>query len=72
MVEPDTETCMTDFYRKPYADIDSIEAHPAEMAFAQPVNYWDNDDGFWDEYLDDRQLKMQNAGLISSRKFIKH
>jgi hypothetical protein len=42
---------MTDFYRKPYAEVHDIQAIPAEVAFVQPVNYFDNDDGFWTEYI---------------------
>jgi hypothetical protein len=42
---------MTDFYRKPYAEIHEVEAIEKEAVHAQPVNYYDNDDGFWNEYI---------------------
>lgn len=51
-VEPEVESCMTDFYRKPYAEIHEVEGEPKEGLFVQPVNYYDNDDGFWTEYIE--------------------
>lgn len=36
------------------------------------VNYYDNDDGFWDEYLEYRHDRMESAGMIVNRKFFKH
>lgn len=52
--------------------MEDIEADPAEMAFPQPVNYWDNDDGFWDEYISDKHRKMEANDYIVNRKFFKH
>jgi hypothetical protein len=37
-----------------------------------PVDYYDNDDGFWDDYIQEKQQKMQEAGFITQRKFFKH
>ena len=50
-VEPEVESCMTDFFRKPYAEVHEIEAVQQEVMHIQPVNYFDNDDGFWTEYI---------------------
>jgi len=38
----------------------------------QPVNYWDNDDGFWNEYIDYKHKRMEDAGFLVNRKFFKH
>ena len=39
---------LEDFPVKPYADPYDIK-DPGYQAY--PINYYDNDDGFWDEYL---------------------
>ena len=71
-VEPEVENVQTDFYRPEYATIDETEGCAVEAAFVQPVDYWDNDDGFWDDYLADRHTRMEQSGLIFNRKFFKH
>ena len=50
-VEPEMEKVMTDFYVKPYPD----PTIPPEKPLIQPINYYDNDDGFWDEYIQHKQ-----------------
>lgn len=71
-IEPEAETCQVDFYRKPYAEVHEIAAEPREVEHVQMVDYWDNDDGFWDEYLDHRLERMEQSGTIVNRKFFKH
>jgi hypothetical protein len=71
-VEPEIETCMTDFYRKPYADIDDVQAEAAEVGHEQPVNYYDNDDGFWDEFISFKRTRWEASPMLVNRKFIKH
>ena len=71
-MEPEVENVQTDFYRMEYATIDETEGCATEAAFVQPVDYWDNDDGFWDDYLADRHKRMEQSGLIFNRKFFKH
>lgn len=71
-IEPEAETCQVDFYCKPYAEVHDIEAEPRECEHVQMVDYWDNDDGFWNEYLDHRMERMETAGFIVNRKFFKH
>lgn len=71
-VEPEVETCMTDFYRKPYAEIHEIQGVQAEVEHVQPVNFYDNDDGFWDEFIDTKRLRWQASPMIVNRQFIKH
>lgn len=46
-VEPEMEKVMTDFYLKPYLD----PRDPTPAPLLQPLNYYDNDDGFWTEYI---------------------
>jgi hypothetical protein len=46
-VEPEMEKVMTDFYLKPYAD----PRDPTPKPLIQPINYYDNDDGFWTDYI---------------------
>lgn len=43
---------MVDFPTKPYAEIDDVQA-AADIANEHqvPINYYDNDDGFWDDYI---------------------
>ena len=52
-LDPETQTCMVDFPTKPYATVDEVQAAD-EMANENlvPINYYDNDDGFWDDYID--------------------
>ena len=46
------QQCLTDFPVKEYADIDEIQgAHDMANEHLVPINYYDNDDGFWDEYI---------------------
>lgn len=54
-VDAEVETVMTDFYQKPYAEVTDVDGQPAQTRYAQAVNYYDNDDGFWDDYLDYKQ-----------------
>ena len=71
-IEPEAETCQVDFYCKPYAEVHDIEAEPRECEHVQMVDYWDNEDGFWNEYLQERQQRMESSGFIVNRKFFKH
>ena len=56
-VEPATTQCMTDFATLNDMGPDDIESQVAgdvEHGVAPeelPLNYYDNDDGFWDEYI---------------------
>ena len=52
-LDPDTQTCATDFIRKEYADVDHVKGQ-AEMdnEYTLPVIYYDNEDGFWDDYIE--------------------
>ena len=67
-VEPEMEKVMTDFYVKPYAD----PRDPTPATLLQPLNYYDNDDGFWNEYIAHKQERWQLNPMIVNRPFIKH
>lgn len=56
-VEPATNQCMTDFFEFDLPKLDDIQAQVAgETEYGVPpeqlpLNYYDNDDGFWDDYI---------------------
>lgn len=60
-VEPMTTQCMTDFAVLEAPDIDEITCRvPAgtplgEAPLELPINYYDNDDGFWDNYIEHKE-----------------
>lgn len=65
-MEADVESCMTDFYRKPYATIDESPVSKEEAnENLVPINYYDNDDGFWDKYIEEKQGKWEEAGFLT-------
>ena len=72
-VEAEVETCMTDFHRKPYGGVDeypvSIEERNEHLV---PIDYYDNDDGFWDDYIKEKQHRSEKAGFLTHRRFFKH
>lgn len=77
-VEPMTTQCLTDFVTLPHMTVDDIPAHvptgvpigtPAEDL---PINYYDNDDGFWDDYIAYKQGRWEEAGLIVNRRDFIH
>lgn len=77
-VQPATNQCMTDFFLHDHMGPDDIEAHvagdvnhgvPAEEL---PLNYYDNDDGFWDDYIQQKHEQWDKQGLLTNRKFFVH
>jgi hypothetical protein len=51
-VEPEMEKVMTDFYVKPYHNVQEDPLRTgAKKSLITPLNYYDNDDGFWNEYI---------------------
>lgn len=77
-VEPMTTQCMTDFFTHENMGPDDILARvpghvnvgtPAEEL---PLNYYDNDDGFWDSYIQHKQDRWEQAGLIVNRRDFIH
>lgn len=55
-LDPEAQKCMVDFPTKEYAKIDEVQAAD-EMANEHlvPINYYDNEDGFWDDYIQAKQ-----------------
>lgn len=47
-VEPEMEKVQTDFYILPHSEPYEIKEPYGPLL---PLNYYDNDDGFWDEYI---------------------
>ena len=72
-VEPEVESCLTDFPIKPYAEADEARRSKEELnENLVPIDYYDNDDGFWDDYIKEKHQRMEEAGLITQRLFFKH
>ena len=77
-VEPAANLCATDFFIPETPTVDDIEAYtcgdkfhgtpPAEL----PLHYYDNDDGFWDDYIKQKQSRWERAGMITNRKHFIH
>lgn len=68
-VEPEMEKVQTDFYIKPYPSPHHVFEEAGPLL---PLNYYDNDDGFWDEYIQYKQDRMAENQMIVNRKFMKH
>jgi hypothetical protein len=74
-VEPATNQCMTDFFNFKEPTIDDVEAEvcgetefgvPAEEL---PLNFYDNEDGFWDDYIRRKHVRGEQAGWITNRLY---
>lgn len=66
----DTEATgvLTDFYVKPYQGLDEVEEADDPVL---PLYYFDNEDGFWDSYIQNRLRKWEEHPMIVNRPFIK-
>lgn len=77
-VEPATNQCMTDFFTHDYPDVDEVAARACgDINFGVaardlPLNFYDNDDGYWDNYIRDRRDRGERAGLITNRRYFIH
>lgn len=49
------EKVQTDFQIKPYPTLDYIEEDPGPVI---PIDFYDNEDGFWDDYIKYKRDKM--------------
>ena len=77
-VEPATNQCMTDFFEFDHPGLDEIQAQvcgetkygvpPEEL----PLNYYENDVGFWDSYIQQKQNRWEDAGMITKRMYFIH
>lgn len=68
-VEPELEKVLTDFYVKPYAGPHHVFEDPHPIL---PLNFYDNEDGFWDDYIQHKKNRMADNEMIINRKFMKH
>jgi len=60
---------LTDFWVKPYPQPFEVgeEAGPPI-----PINYYDNDDGFWDSHIARKIDRWDRNEMMVYRKFFKH
>lgn len=77
-VEPAANQCMTDFFtfEKPGLDtIESRECGEIDKGVAAedlPINFYDNDDGFWDDYQRYKLDRADRAGILTKRMYVFH
>lgn len=75
-VQPVSNQCMEDFPTMDDPGIDTTEIDndhrygplPKEL----PINYYDNDDGFWDNYIDHKRTRGLEAGFMVKRPCFTH
>ena len=67
-VEPEMEKVLTDFYIKPNMDPHLV----GEEYNPMPLMFYDNEDGFWDNYIQHKVNRWGEAGLTVRRPFLKH
>jgi len=77
-VQPATNQCMTDFFTFQNMGIDQVETEvagdvengvrPEEV----PIDFYDNDDGFWDGYISHKRTRATDAGFLTRRPFFSH
>jgi hypothetical protein len=63
------EKVLTDFPILPYTDPTTTACDPKPIL---PIHYYDNDDGFWTEYIQHKQDKWASNDMIVNRMFLKH
>lgn len=71
-IESEDDKTLKDIYYKPQAAMDSVE-----KSYYLPLDYYDNEDGFYDEWLKAEKAKIDIAQynmkpFITKRKRIKH
>ena len=79
-VEPATTQCLTDFLTVDAPGPDEIQAlhcgfdQKGVAAEELPLHYYDNDDGFWDDYIREKRSRWESAdgGLITNRRHFLH
>lgn len=77
-VQPATNQCMTDFFTHSHPKLDEIEAEVVGeteygvKAEELPLNYYDNDDGYYDNYLRHKHNRAEEAGMVTNRLYFHH
>lgn len=64
----DADGVLTDFYIKPYKGLHDVEEEDEAIL---PMFYFDNDDGFWDSYIEKRVKKWEEHPMLVNRQYIK-
>lgn len=67
-VEPEMEKVMTDFPLPPDQDPRAYIPYGPIL----PLDFYDNDDGFWDDYIKQKQERWAANPMIVRRPFLKH
>ena len=63
------EKILMDFEIKEYPDVNSRKEDPNPVL---PIDFYDNDDGFWDEYISYKRQRLSENKLIVNRIYLKH
>lgn len=70
-LEKDTgQNALKDFEINSYPDFYGSKQDPED--FKYPVNFYDNDDGFWDEYIEKKNQRYDDIPFLTRRWFLKH
>jgi hypothetical protein len=64
------QEALKDFLIPPLKNPYESAVNPEEMDY--PVNYYDNDDGFWDEFITEKKQRYDNMNTITRRRYLKH
>jgi hypothetical protein len=69
-LEKDTgQNALKDFVCKPYPkSSDTLE----DLKFTYPLNYYDNDDHFWDDFIEEKHAEYDKMSMILKRPYLKH
>lgn len=69
----DVKSCAVDFYRKPYAEMDDVEVQDLlDVEPLIPVNYYDNDDGFWSNHIEETVERWDEHDVLNYRRYFQH
>ena len=78
-VQPIQNLCLSDFVTLDHCEPDDVGIYKAgEQRYGLkppkdlPINYYDNDDGFWDSYIQHKQNRWEKSGFITNRKNFFH
>lgn len=61
---PDDELPQKDEIKDPKTILDVLPVNP--------IDFYDNDDGFWDEFIAKKKKKFNKVPIYPDREFIKH
>lgn len=61
---------LTDFLIKPYIKAHEYEQEAEDMIY--PLDFYDNDDGYWDEFIAEKKQTYNDIPMLTKRYFLKH